>query len=305
MIVCVFHSPRRVRGHSVVLAQARIAPVVLVVTTRSPSSRSRATHCVFVGGSMSRLALVGPDALGQTASLRDGLTTSGTQLYDGETAFVACRASDSSTDYTNALVLGKALADYGTRYVKVLLLVLAAAVDPEKRRNLGRYWDLVGVNPITVNGIDCTLLVAVSLMCYKKVVLLSSDAHVRRNIDELGDLDAPDFAWKWVFPPSMESQARPLETLYADIAVMPTAKTIGQLPAELASYLTTHGLDGPWAVFGRYALTARRGVTHIHGKCVAYSRVFTAPDRAVVIGHRALESPDAREWQQTCDAACA
>ena len=103
----------------------------------------------------------------------------------------------------------------------------------------------------------------------------------------------------------MESQARPLETLYAGIAVMPTAQTIGQLPAELASYLTTHGLDGPWAVLGRYALTARRGVTTIHGKHVADSRVFTAPDRAVVSGHRAPESPDAREWQQTCDAACA
>ena len=132
MLVCDVHSPRRARGHYVVLAQARIAPVVLVVTTRSPSSRSRATHCVFVGGSMPRLVVVGPEAFGQTASLRDGLTTSGAQLCDGETAFVACLASDSNTDYTNALVPGKALADVGTRYVHVLLIVLAAVVDPEK-----------------------------------------------------------------------------------------------------------------------------------------------------------------------------
>jgi hypothetical protein len=155
-----------------------------------------------------------------------------------------------------------------------------------------------------VNEIDCTLLAAVSLQCYKKVVILSHDAHIRRNIDEVGELDAPALAWKWVDPPSMESQQRPLETLYAGIAVMPTAKTIPQLLAEVASYLTTHGLDGPWAALGRYALTARRGVTTNHGKYVADSRVFTAPDRAVVIGHRAPESPDAREWQERCDAAC-
>ena len=102
----------------------------------------------------------------------------------------------------------------------------------------------------------------------------------------------------------MESQARPLETLYACIAVMPTAKTIPQLPAELASCLTTHGLDGPWAALGRYALTARRGVTKLHVKYVADSSDFTAPDRAVVIDYRTLESPDAREWQERCDAAC-
>ena len=87
-------------------------------------------------------------------------------------------------------------------------------------------------------------------------------------------------------------------------AVMPTAKTIPQLLAELASYLTTHGLDGPWAVLRRYALTARRGVTQIHIKYVADSNDFLLPDRAVVIGRRGPLSPDAREWQHTRDAAC-
>ena len=140
------------------MAQARIAPVVLVVTTRSPFIRTRSTHKVFVVASMSRHTLVGPDALGQPATVRDGLTTSGRQLCDGETAFVACLSTDHNTDYTNALVLGKALADVGTRNARVLLIVLAAAVDPHKRRNLDRYWELVGVNPITVNEIDCTLL---------------------------------------------------------------------------------------------------------------------------------------------------
>ena len=55
---------------------------------------------------------------------------------------------------------------------------------------------------------------------------------------------------------------------------------------------------------GRWALTARRGATHIHVKHVADGSGFTAPHRAVVIDYRAPESPDACEWHERCDAAC-